>query len=56
MTGMRITSFASSNWSQRMRLRGHLARLRALNPRLIADVGFSLEAADREIAKRFWQR
>jgi uncharacterized protein YjiS (DUF1127 family) len=43
-------------WRGRMRFRGELEEMTKANPHLIEDIGLTRHEADREIAKRFWQR
>jgi uncharacterized protein YjiS (DUF1127 family) len=43
-----------SCWRQRMALRRQLRRL-LKTPHMIADIGLSQEAVEREAAKGFWQ-
>src|SRR5262249_44625038 len=56
MDRIRTTFIGPGSWRKRVHLRGHLARLRKIDPRLIVDIGIGLEAAEGGIAKPFWRR
>ena len=43
-----------TEWRRRRRYREDLDRLLRTGPHLIADIGLTVEAARREIAKPFW--
>lgn len=52
LAGLRRTL---AEWDRRRRFRSDLKRLLAVGPHMIADVGLTLDATRREIAKPLWR-
>ena len=44
-----------ATWRRRRAYRDHLRRLLRVGPYMIDDIGLTVEAARREIAKPFWR-
>ena len=42
-------------WRKRIRFRRHLARLSTIDPRLIEDIGLTLQEAESEIERPLWR-
>jgi uncharacterized protein YjiS (DUF1127 family) len=42
-------------WKQRRHFRSELCRLMRISPRLVVDIGLTVEEALREIEKPFWR-
>ena len=54
LTYLRNFQTAQADWRARRHYRQDLRRLLLIGPHMIADIGLTLEEAQREAAKPFW--
>ena len=54
--GFEILSGMFAAWDERIHFRHDLQRMAADSPHLIADIGLTMQQAEAEIAKPFWQQ